>query len=241
MEEKDLDPSYPIRNIPFTLDKTRVSANSTKNPIIFKIKGKLPKGTKVFRPDHSDWFNAELQSDKVVITFNEDKMQNRRTYRGAFVVRTPEGLSRVGSIYVSTDFIPPYKCEQDGQYAVYDNDFDIKGRTTSSSTLNVDKDGRYWILIHGKCGQGDNPRYVKLMVSIDGKEELLSKQTMYGYPTWSVLHPMEEDALLGLVHFDLTKGEHIVKVRSESGDAEFDGLVITDSPWMFEPNQVWID
>lgn len=241
MDEKDLDPTCPIRDIPFVLDRTRVSVDSSKEPIIFKIKGKLPKGTKVFRPDHSDWFNAELHSDKVVITFNEDKMHNRRTYRGAFVVRTPDGLSRSGSIYVSTDFIPPYKCEKEGQYAVYDNDFNLKGCATSSSTLNVDKDGRYWILIHGKCGQGDNPRNVKLMVSIDGSEELLSKQTMYGYPTWSVLHPMEEDTLLGLVHFDLTKGEHVVKVRSESSDAEFDGVVLTDSPWMFEPNKTWID
>lgn len=241
MDEKDLDPTYPVRDVPFTLDKARVSVGASREPVVFKIKGKLPKGTQVYRPEHSDWFNAVLESGQVKITFDNEKMNKRRVYRGAFVVRTPDGLSRVGSVYATTDFVPPYKCEKDGQYALYDDGFRLKGKNTAVSTLEVENDGRYWVLVRGKSSNGIDPRNVKLMVSVDGAEPLLSKQTMYGYPTWTVLHPMEEDILLGLVHFDLNKGNHTITISSVDGDAEFEGLVLTDSPWMFEPNQVWID
>lgn len=241
MEEKDLNPVWPKRDIPFVLDRTRVSVGNSREPVIFKIKGNVPQGTKVQRPSHSDWFDATLENDKVIITFNEAKMQKRRIYRGAFVVRTPDGYSRVGSLYASTDFIPPYHCEKEGQVAIYDNDFKLIGKQSVTSNFNVVNDGRYWFLIRGKCGNANTPRAVKLMVSVDGSKPLLSKQTMYGYPAWSVLHPMEEELMLGLVHFDLTKGNHTITITSQEGEASFEGLVLTDSPWMFEPNKVWLE
>lgn len=242
LEEKDLDPSWPKRELSFSLDRVRVSVGKSRKPLFFRIKGKVPKGTKVLRPAHSDWFDAELVSGAVRITFNEDKMQKRRVYRGAFVVRTPDGISRVGSIYASTDFIPPYSCEREGQTTVYDNAFQLSGKHQCASTISVEKAGRYWFLVHGSCGEGNDPRSVNLRVSVDGSEFLPSKQTMYGYPTWSVLHPLEtSSSLLGLVHYDLEAGEHRVVVRSETGGASFDGLVMTDAPWMFEPNQVWLE
>lgn len=241
LEEKDLNPSYPQRELTFSLDKARVSVGKSRTPLIFKINGKVPEGTRVLRPAHSDWFDAVLEPGQVRITFNEDKMNRRRVYRGAFIVRTPDGTSRVGSVYASTDFVPPYQCEKEGQTAVYDNTFNLKGKNMASSTLHIDKDGRYWFLIHGQCGSGNDPRSVKLMVSVDGAAPLLSKQTMYGYPTWSVLHPMEKDGMLGLVHFDLKAGEHNLNIRSDTTGAAFDGIVLTDAPWMFEPNQVWLD
>ena len=240
LEEKDLDSSYPKRDLKFSLDKARVSVGLSREPVVFKIKGDVPSGTKVLRPSHSDWFDVVLEGNKVRVTFNEDKMQKRRIYRGAFIVRTPDGLSRGGSVYASTEFIPPYQCEQDGQTAVYDNDFVLKGKNSATSSLLVDKPGRYWFLVHGYSGEGNDPRSVKLMVSVDGSEPLLSKQTMYGYPTWSILHPLETDQLLGLLHFDLDAGEHTVSITSQAGSVAFDGFVLTDAPWMFEPNRVWL-
>ena len=240
LEEKDLNPEYPRRNLPFLLDRVRVSIGESRTPLLIKIKGKVPVGTKVMRSAHSDWFDAVLEGDRVRVTFNEDKMNRRRVYRGAFIVRTPDGISRAVSLYADTNFVPPYRCETEGQTAVYDNDFQLSGKRSACAVFHAPKAGRYWFLVHGSSGTGNDPRSVRLMVSVDGSEPLLSKQTMYGYPTWSILHPMEKDGMLGLLHFDLEEGEHRVEVRSETGSAVFDGMVLTDAPWMFEPNQVWL-
>lgn len=240
LDEKDLNPEYPKRDLPFLLDRVRVSVGKSRSPLLIKIKGKVPAGTKVLRPAHSDWFDAMLEGNSVRVTFNEDKMNKRRVYRGAFIVRAPDGTSRAVSLYAETDFIPPYRCEKEGQTAVYDNDFQLSGKHSASAVFRAPKAGRYWFLIHGSSGTGNDPRSVRLLVSVDGSEPLLSKQTMYGYPTWSVLHPMEKDVMLGLIHFDLEEGEHCVEVKSETGSAVFDGMVLTDAPWMFEPNQVWL-
>lgn len=235
-----LDPLYPRRDLPFSLECTRIEAGKNHKPVYVKIKGELPSGTRVLRPAFSDWFDVEIQKGQIKVTFNEEKMNRRRNYRGAFIVRTTEGLSRPVSVYATTDFVPPYKCERPGQKAIYDDNFKIDGKQTATATFEIKEAGRYWILIRGYAGEGDNIRAVHTKVSVDGSEMLPSKQFVYGYPGWSMLHPLtkEQEKMMSYVrHFDFSVGTHTVEVKSELGSAHFCGMVVTDSPAEFEPNQ----
>lgn len=241
LPEEKLDPTFPRRDLPFVMERARIDVGRSREPLYVKIKGELPAGTKVVRPAFTDWFDAVLEGNAVKVSFNEDKMQKRRRYTGAFIVRTPEGLSRPVSLYADTDFIPPYDCSREGKTAVYDNNFVLKGKSAATATFNVEKPGRYWIMVYGRCEGAESPKSLTLYVSIDGGKRQQSKQlTVYGYDHWQLLHPVPKDkeSMMSYVrHFDLEAGTHTVEVRSETGSTRLHGMVLTDSPADFEPNQ----
>jgi len=236
LEEKDLDPSYPVRDLPFILDRVRVSVGLSREPLTIKIKGTVPEGTRILRPEASDWFDAEFVAGGIKVIFHDDKMQHRHNYRGAFIVRTPEGLSRGVSLYAETAFIPPYECHQDGEIAIYDNNFSIEGKgKTATATFKVEKAGRYWCLLYGSIGKESTIRNAKVNISVDGAEEIASSQNMYGYNTWSMVRANPSKAMVYVQHYDFEPGVHTFKITTLAG-AKFSGAVLTDSPLSFEPN-----
>lgn len=237
IKEEEIDPSYPRRNLPFMLSASRISVGLSREPVVVKISGKVPSGSHIRKPAAFDWFNADLKKGKVVITFNEDRMNRRRIYRGAFLLSTPEGLSRPVSIYADTDFVPPYKADKPGDFAVYADDFELKGRESSRTVeFDVPKTGKYWFMLYGKAYKGGNAlQYIPVKVSLDGEEEKVSRQPMYGYPCWGMIAPGLQ-GLTRVYHYDLTEGRHSITVYGTS-KAEFTGLVLTDNPGSFEPNE----
>jgi len=237
IEEKNLDSSYPRRDLPFTLSAARISVGLSRKPVSISVNGKLPKDASIRKPQAFDWFDADIKKGKICVSFHDEKMQRRRLYRGAFLVSTPGGLSRPVSIYAETEFVPPYKADKPGDFAWYAPDFKLEGRGESRTVeFDIPEDGNWWIMLYG-CGkhQGTRLDNAQIKVSVDGSEKQVSKQPVYGYPCWAMIVP-DQKGLTRVHHYYLRKGRHSITV-SGSDKASFTGLVITDNPGSFEPNE----
>ena len=191
-----------------------------------------------------DWFDVAPAKGVIpaggqvtfTVTFRPERMADRHNYRGAFLVRTPEGLSRPVSLYAETDFVPPYKAEREGDFALYadglsEGDFKtIDRKKETSFTFDVPKAGRYYLMVHAK-GEGRD----RLRVAVDGEQAAESIQQTKPYPTWTMLTPGHKFGDM-TCHWDFQPGPHTVRIRATSyGNLKCDGLVLTDNPGSFEP------
>ena len=233
LDESALPVNYPERPLGFTLSRARITVGHSRKPVTVDIKGELPKGSRICKPMAMDWLKPELKGNKIVIKFDDSKMHNRREYRGAFIVRTPDGLSRPVSVYASSDFVPPFKAERKGDIAIYADGFKLSPKGTAKATFTVPKAGNYWVMIHGSS----KDKKQKVSVKMDGKELGTSYVQMYDYPTWAMLCPGDQCKPIGTMvyNFDLKAGKHEFEIKHTRGSDSFDGLVITDNPKAFEP------
>jgi len=234
--EKDLPVNYPIRDLPFTLERARIDVGLNHEPIIIKINGELPEGCVIRQPATTDWFKAELVDGAVKVTFLEEKMNQRHNYRGAFIVRTPEGLSRGVSLYAATKFVPPFKCEKPYDRADY-RKISITGNQTDTLKFQVNYPARFWFYVYGRHTQaGDYKRDARIYASFDGGEMVKTALSFYGYNAWAMFKPDRGTFWTGVQHFDLAKGEHTLIIKGSKG-VVLEGVVMTDSPKSFEPNR----
>lgn len=248
MDEKSLPTDLPVRPLGFTLDRARFSGIRVEKGIVspkavvVKAKGGAKDTNfRIAKCETFDWFDVQPAEGTVpargeltfTVTFLTERMNDRHDYRGAFIVRTPEGLSRPVSIYAETDFAPPYRAEKDGDFALYVDGLKegafatFDGKTAKTFAFDVPKDGRYYFMIHSK-GRG------KLSVAVDDAKPDVSKQQNKEYPTWTMLTPGNSFGNM-CRHYDFKAGRHTVTIRNDSGSLKYDGLVLTDDPQSFEP------
>ncbi len=244
-----LNPAYPWRPIPFTLDRARFSEirvtgeRVEPESVCVTVRGgEKPSRFMIAKNSDFDWFDVdpswgtvpENGNVQLTVTFRPEKMRDRRHYRGAFLVRTLPGLSRPVTLYATTDFVPPYRAEKAGDIAVYHPAFRegkwpplCDGDGCGEFAFNVPKDGRYYFMVRSK-GK------LKLKVAVDDDAPEVSRQQNADYPTWTMLTPGRDFGNM-CRHYDLAKGRHIVKIWRESGEPVAEGLVLTDNPLSFEP------
>ena len=242
IDESEIDPNYPKRPLPFTLDRARISVGLSREPVTIKINGKLPKGCVIRKPDPFDWFDVKIDKDRLTVTFDDSKMQHRHDYRGAFIVRTPDGLSRPVSIYAETKFLPPIEPLRDGVFTQYVEGFSLKPGDKKSVSFDIEKTGRYWIMLHGKGSVSEKPmsyaQYPRPSARVDNDPFERTALNLYAYPTWTMFNP-GGDIYTFVRHYDLEAGHHTVDfdASNENKPFELDGFVITDDPAAFEPNR----
>ncbi len=247
--EEELDPAYPERPIPFTLDRARISNTTVAGGMVqpasvrvMVLGGAETSRFKVAKNDDIDWFDVIPSQGTVpangvfalTVTFRPENMRDRRHYRGAFLVKTQTGLSRPVTVYAETDFVPPYRAEKEGDIAIYHPGFQegewtplCNGDECREFEFDVPKDGRYYFMVRSK-GK------LKLKVAVDDDDPEVSRQQNADYPTWTMLTPGK---VFGDMcrHYDLTSGRHVVRIWGESGNPVAEGLVLTDNPLPFEP------
>lgn len=239
MEEKDLPVSYPVRNLPFFLSRSRVSVGLSREDLVIDISGTVPEGTRVVVPEAMPWISGYIDGDKLIVRFDDSKMQTRRHYRAALLVRTPDGLSRPLSIYATTQFVPPLHAEQSGDIAIYAEDFHLTGDGEATAEFKVSKEGRYWCMLYGKSASGINKPKAKLDVTMDGEHLGLSTMQTYEYPCWTMLCPGMRPIHLMVYHFDLKPGLHTFTIKGDSTkEYEYNSIVLTDNPESFDPNRI---
>ena len=249
LPEEELDPAYPRRPVPFTLDRARISgitvANGKAEPESARVMvrgGAEPSDFTIAKNNDFDWFEVvplkgTVPADgelELKVKFNAEKMRDRRHYRGAFLVRTETGLSRPVSLYAETDFVPPYRAEQEGDVAIYHPAFKegewtplCDGDGCGEFAFDVPADGRYYFMVRSRG-------WLKLKVAVDDDAPAVSRQQNADHPTWTMLAPGK---VFGDMcrHYDLGKGRHVVKIWKEAGKPVAEGLVLTDNPLSFEP------
>ena len=248
--EDALDPAVPVRPLAFTLDRARLSpfrvgkgAVEPASATVTVRGGDAETRFRIVKNEVAGWFEVTPAEGvvpahgevKLAVTVRTDRTAGRRFWRGAFLVRTAEGLSRPVSVYAETDYVPPYRAAKPGDVAVYSADFKEgefvrlpKASAPRTCVLEVPKAGRYYFMVHGR-GRG------KIAAGVDGAAPETSKQQGSDYPYWTVLAP--GCGFGGMVrYYDLAAGRHTVTLAAQSGDFVCDGLVLTDAPISFEPS-----
>lgn len=269
LNDEDLPDIYPIRPVPFVLSRQKITNPGGEFTVTIKPLPEMVKEIpfKIRINEDTDWFTVSPSSG--IIRPGEDlelkvspvpeNMKDRRYYRGAFLVRTDDGLSRPFTLYQETDFIPPFKAEYEGDVAVYLDPFNpnsgtpcveedstaqngkaITFRSGSDNvlewTFKVPKTGRYYILTHGR-----GKMFSRVEVSVNGGEFLTSaQQTDARYMLWTILAP---GGVFNnrIAFYDFKEGEtQTLRIRpsSEAPDRVLfiDGFVVTDNPEAFEPD-----
>lgn len=268
LDEKDLPELYPLRPCPFVLSRQRFTNPGYDFDVTVKPLPQLRDSIAftIRKNEECDWFTVTPSTGYIKageeltlhVKLLRDKMQTRRYFRGAFLVRTPEGLSRPCSIYKETKFIPPFKAEKEGDVAVYLDAFSptrgtpevVSEKTApsgkavsmtkgSDNTLEweftVPKDGRYYILLHGS-----GKSFTDVMASVDDAPFKRSEhQTNTSFMIWTILSP-GGDYNLRIAFYDLNAGvKHRLRLKAGPNKNDkilmLDGIVITDNPEAFEP------
>ena len=253
--EEALDVSYPKRPLPFTLDRARVSgirfgAESPKPLTVTATStAARPISFVIAKNEVFDWFDVTPSSGEIpaggrlafTVTPRREKLDGRRFWRGAFLVRTPEGLSRPFSFELeNASFVEPFRCEKDGEFAAYaevGQPFALTAERTFA--FEAPKDGRYFFLVRAVAAQ--NAPYE---VSVDGAPWTVSHvQGFANVANWSLVNL--DCQLWGgrFRFFDLKAGRHTLGIRPLAKATRLDtpspvrieGAVLTDSPGSFEP------
>ena len=269
LNDEDLPDMYPIRPVPFVLSRQKITNPGGEFTVTIKPLPEMMEEMpfKIRINEDTDWFRVMPSSgvirpgEEIELTVSPvpENMTDRRYYRGAFLVRTNDGLSRPCTIYQETDFIPPFKAEYEGDVAVYLDPFtpnfgipvvedDQTAQTGKAITFRsendhvlewqftVPKTGRYYILTHGR-----GKSFSSIDVSVDGSEfRTSSQQTDARYMFWTILAP-GGDFNNRIVFYDFKEGEtHTLRIRPSSKSPDrvlfIDGFVVTDNPEAFEPD-----
>lgn len=242
----------PVRNLPFMLDrgivkdvkisgsaasaaKTTIMARSTK-PQPFKVRKNLDSGWFTVSPAEGV---LKAGDNTLTVTFHPSKMTGRRHWRGAFLVRTPEGLSRCVSVYAErTDFEQPARPVKSARtvYATPASPISLPRGGTSTAELSFDipEEGNYWLFARGK---GER-RLTSIRVSVDDSEPKAAFLTFWpDYWSWHMLRPGSwvYTAPGGLEPFHLKRGRHVVRLTPyKGGSATISDLAFSDQPPSFE-------
>lgn len=235
---------WPRRPLPFTLSRGFIDVGTSRTPVTVSARTTRKIGFAVERTDDSRWFSVEpsagtLDPDRptvFTVTFDEARMRGRRNWRGAFLVRTPGGLSRPVTVYARNPGAFPFRPDlPPSATAVFAGPFAAERIGTERSVaFDVPKDGTYWFLVRARTPGW----WTSIECAVDGdayqRTRLSLGQEMY----WTMLAPGRDDSWTAKIRpYGLSAGRHTLRVRAAEGakPVEFEGFVVTDSPAAFEP------
>lgn len=264
----------PLRPMPVKTSVNRLKfkvADKKCAPQSFKVKvcGKnYSSAFKVIKSASCDWFDVTPaegvfksgEEIEFTVTLNPEKMDKQTYYRGAFMLRQPDGLSRPVSIYADTDFVQPAKLHKEGDFALYINSEDYisgSGKVTVIKDKNADggkalrmyenkkgkpfvyeftvpEDGKYHILL--RCRAGHRPR---VKVSVDDKPLKESALSIMNYWSWATtmdgnFYKTNNAWGWKTGHFTLKAGKHKFNFMP-LGFKDVDLIAITKDPSPYEP------
>ena len=261
IEEKDLDASYPKRPLPFVLDRARFSGITLKDGIlsandlafnaIHDGKGEAVK-FKVVQNEVHDWFAVEPSEGTIAkgarvpftIRLDPKRMTNRRHYRGSFLVRTPDGLSRPVSLVVDTDFVQPLRPEiPEGGFVTYrfpEKPIAVNGAKFPKTdfTFDIPKDGKYFFVFRVSAegqtidGPSKNPprRELALNAQLDGGRDFAFRFPATDCPAWY------HGGRMNTPVYPMKAGRHTLTIWGvPKNEFRIEGFAVTDSLGAFEP------
>ena len=265
MTDADIPVELPARPCPFILSAARESDLKDGYTLQLKalpeLKGEQP--WRVRRNFDMDWF--EVSPDEGVLHPGEtvtltvhldpDKIKDRRVYRSAFIVRTPEGLSRPFSFYVNTDYVTPFRPEIAEDDAVFvdvfnpvsgeakvvdapDTEFGKVVRLPDGEEglvyeFSVPKEGPWWIKIRAR---GMTNGYVQS--GVDGDYLSTQLMTFKDYMSWAIVAPGKKQGnRISCWNFAPGQTHRICirKAKRTPENFEIEGIVVTRDPAPFEP------
>ncbi|WP_339923418.1 right-handed parallel beta-helix repeat-containing protein [uncultured Cyclobacterium sp.] len=211
----------------------------------------------------SNWFqvspsSGELnpgESIKLRIKLDKNKLYGRPLFRGAFIVRTPDGLSRPISLYAKGKFKENLKPSA-APNTVYIETANLPGMAAFTKTadnssvskgkyieLNEDskeismeaefiikKPGKYFLLM--RMAIKENRRSRKFQLTLDNNHEE-TFQYQPGYRWGSVDENDFRVMFLQEIGVELQAGKHQVSMKAIDGNINLNQVIITDNPEVF--------
>jgi len=245
--ERDLPVEFPRRPLGFTLDRARLTDSFETAATSFVVRAvshsREPVSFRIAKNEAFDWFDVSPALGTIpahgevsfVVAPENGRMGERRFWRGSFLVRTPDGLSRPFSFELENRaFVEPFRCEKPGEIAVYAEmePFILDGEREFA--FDWPKDARGWFLLRLA-----GPMNAPYEVSVDGSPWAASHvQGFPGLANWSIVSPATRLWKSRIASFNLKAGRHALKVRAVDGSPgtiRIEGAVLTDSPGSFEP------
>ena len=245
----------PARDLPFMLDRgiiRDVKVSGTAAPevkVTFTAKATKRQPFRIRKNFDSVWFTVapsegelKVGENTFTVTFHPSKMADRRQWRGAFLVRTPEGLSRCVSVYAeNTDFEQPSRPVKSPRtvYATPAKPIRFRGAKSSAApeelVFDVAEEGEYWFFARGKADWGR----ARVKMSVDGAEFKPTLLTMWAtHAAWNMLRPgaAEYTSSNGFDAFHLKPGRHVLRLLPhKGGPVTILDAAISDQPLAFEP------
>lgn len=247
-----LKPDLPDRPLSFTLDTVRRDVGRSRVPFRVRIRGGRGERFEIMRNAAFDWFDVSPKrgeardGTELTVTFHDERMRGAPAYHGAFLVRTPDGLSRPVTLNATADWKQPFACEQPGDVAIYRraDEAEKDGEGFSVWTFTAPRDGRYYLLAHARAAR--RPA-VRLAVNAE-KPGYTLLQTCPDYPVWGMLGWTDARDASRMMWgqrvrwHDLKAEEKLVLwIRPGTAPCDLDAVVMTDNPYAFEPKMARCD
>ena len=251
----DVATRLPARGLPFMLDRGIIRDIKISGPaapevkVTFAAKATKPQPFRIRKNFDSGWFTVapaegvlKVGENVFTVTFHPSKMADRRQWRGAFLVRTPEGLSRCVSVYAeNTDFEQSSRPVESPRtvYATPARPIRFTSAKSSSApeelVFDVAEEGEYWFFARGKADWGR----ARVKMSVDGSEFKPTLLTMWPtHAAWNMLRPgaAEYTSSNGFDAFRLKPGRHVLRLLPhKGGPVTILDAALSDQPLAFEP------
>ncbi len=245
---------YPARDLPFVLDVAmidgvKVSGDAAAPACVkFRAIASAEQRYEVRQNFDADWFDVRPAkgvlrkgANEFTVTMRPERMRDRRFWRAAFLLRTPEGLSRCCSVYAErTDFAPPLRPVEGSARTVYAMAERPVALSKAAETFSFDvtEAGGYYFFMRV---QGAQTGFSRPEVSIDGGEFLPAYVRLWGsHGVWNLVTPGKRGKCAGghlIAPRPLPPGRHTISVRLPSGQpgVTLFGCAVSDDPQAFEP------
>ena len=175
-----------------------------------------------------DWFTvtpsigtiAPGETVKLTVTAPPDKIFGRPVFRGAFLVRTQNGLSRPVTVYAKGNYTEDKRPAAAGPNTVYINAVD----GAADTQINIPKEGAYSLLARITPMRGANPRFD---ISINGETATAS----VGTASWYFMNGVERVVWL-YAPDQLKAGMNRINIKASNPQTVVE-YIITDNPAVF--------
>ena len=257
---------YPERPVKFMIDRGRVDGvkisggAAAPEKIEFMVRATEPTPFRIRKNFDNDWFVVEPDAgvlqpgeNRFTLAFLPEKMRDYRYWRGAFLIRSPDGLSRVMTVYAErTDYEQPVEPVTGSARTIYAHlerpiVFE-RGQKAEPVmvTFEVKEPGRYWFQMRGRSLEAPPTdslcTRLPYRVAIDDDKFKTSTYFFYrDYHVWNMVRPGREAAWMwtGYDPYELKPGRHTLRIKplvNETGSVEITDFALTDEPVMFEPH-----
>ena len=177
------------------------------------------------------WFRVSPQSGLVApgktvtltIEVADAALHGRPRFRGAFLVRTPGGLSRPISVYANTDFA------EEQRPAEAPNSMYIASNQTTRATVSLPRAGRYALLLRAGISQDPEARR-EVSVTVDAAQPQRVAVPASYY--WSTGETRVRTIFLQDLG-ELGAGAHELRLERTAGDLDVHEFIVTDNPTVF--------
>ena len=236
----------PVRDLPFVLDTGFIKGVEVAGePVVrtFKAISTKEQPYRVRQNLDADWYEVSPREgtlkageNEFTVTFKPERMKSRRHWRAAFIVRTPEGLSRCVSIYAdNVNYRTPDEPVPPSAKTIYAKNVNPDG---GEFVFDITEEGDYHFF--AKASPRGDSRFPKVMASVDGakaKPSIMWLETTHD--VWTLVRP-GNDGHCGkpalLEPFHLKPGRHTLSLKFQRGRAKANltGVAVSDRCFEFE-------